>query len=106
MFRKFLIVLAATAALGSGLVATAATAEAHYRHHQSNFSIGLYPFGFYPRYGYYNDRYFGDRQYGYGYRSSYYDDDYDCEYRRVLVKRWNQSHTRLIKVYRKKRVCY
>ena len=104
MFRKFLIVLAAAAALGSGLVATTTSAEAHYRHrnHHSNFMINLYPFGYYPSYGYNNYPDFGYRRHSY----DYYDDDYDCGYRRIFVKKWNKSHTHLIKVYRKKWVCY
>ena len=100
MFRKALISLVATAALGAGLIATTSTAEAmhRHRHHHNNVTIGLgVPFfGGYPAYGY-------------GYSDYYYDDynDYsDCRYRRVAIKKWNRSHTHRVIVYRKRLVCY
>ena len=111
MFRKSLISLIATAALGAGMVAMTSTAEAHHHHHsQITLGFGFFPFlgGGYPAYGY------GYPGFGYpGYRYPLYYDDYndyddygDCGYRRVAVKKWNQSHTHRIVVHRKRWVCY
>lgn len=101
MFRKALISLVATAALGAGMVAMTSAAEAHHHHHNGNISIGL---GFFP---------FIDPGYGYpGYRYRYplyYDDYYDyedCGYQWVAIKKWNKSHTHRIVVHRKRWVCY
>ena len=103
MFRKALVSLVVTATLGAGIFAMTSDAEAHRRHHHGNFTIGLGFFPFlgsgYPAYGYRN----------YGYRYPAYNDYYgyeDCGYRRVLVKKWNKAHTKRIKVYKKKWVCY
>ena len=101
MFRKALISLVATAALGAGMVAMASTAEAHRYHHRDHVVIGLGFFPFfdfgYPDYGYP----------GYGYRYRHYYDDYnDCGYRRVAIKKWNRSHTHRVVVHRKRWVCY
>jgi hypothetical protein len=111
MFRKALVSLVVTATLGVGTFAMTSAAEAHRRHHHGNFTIGL---GFspflgsgYPAYGY-GYRNYGYRNYGYRY-PVYYDDYYgyeDCGYRRVLVKKWNKAHTKRIKVYKKRWVCY
>jgi hypothetical protein len=101
MFRKALITLVATAALGAGMVAMTSAAEAHHHHH-GHVSIGL---GFYPFLG------FGYPAYDYGYPGyrypSYYDDYYDdCGYRWVAIRRWNPSHTHHIIIHRKRWVCY
>jgi hypothetical protein len=100
MFRKALISLVATAALGAGTIAMTSAAEAMHKHHRhhNNVTIG---FGV-PFYG-------GYPVYDYGYPAyGYYDEDYndDCRYRRVAVKKWNRSHTHRIIVYKKRLVCY
>ena len=106
MFRKFLIVFAATAALGAGMVAMASTADAHHHHHGHVFiGLGIFPgFGYpgfgYPDYGYPD---YGYRRYGY---PDYYDDYSDCGYERRAIRTWNRSHTHHIIVYRKRWVCY
>ena len=107
MFRKILIVIAATTALGAGMASMASTAEAHHRHHHGSVGFGFFPaFGFFPGMGYSNYGYpgFGYRHYGYGY--SDYNDDYGCGYRRVTYRKWNRSHTHLIVVHRMRQVCY
>jgi hypothetical protein len=118
MFRKVLVSLVATAALGAGIVAMTSAAEAHHHHHHGHVNIGLgfFPFfGGYPAYGYgYGYPAYGYRNHYYsGYRNSYYYDDYDdyddysdCGYRRVAVKKWNNAHTHRIVVHRKRWVCY
>ena len=106
MFRKALITLVATAALGAGMVAMTSTAEAHHHHGHVFIGLGFYPFlGFgYPAYGYgYPYGYPG-----YGYRYPLYNDDYynDCGYRWVAVRKWNRSHTHRVIVHRQRWVCY
>ena len=95
MFRKALISLVAVATIGTGIVSTTSTADAHRRHHRSHISLGFAPFFAFPGYGY-------------GY-PAYYDDYYayrDCGYRRVKVKKWNKSHTHRVIAYKKRWVCY
>ena len=106
MFRKALISLVATAALGAGMVAMTSAAEAYHHHHNGNVTIGLGFFPFfdsgYPAYG------FGYPGYRYRY-PLYYDDYYDyedCGYRWVAIKKWNQPHTHRIVVHRKRWVRY
>ena len=96
MFRKALISLVAVATIGTGIVSMTSTADAHRRHHRSHISLGFAPFFAYPGYGY-----------GYG-NPAYYDDYYAyqvCGYRRVKVKKWNNSHTYRVIVYKKRWVC-
>ena len=104
MFRKTLISLVATAALGAGMIAMTSAAEAH--HHHGNVSIGL---GFFPFFGSGYPAYCCGYP-GYGNRYPLYYDDYndyeDCGYQWVPVKKWNKSHTHRIVVHRKRWVCY
>ena len=97
MFRKALISLVAVATIGTGIVSTTSTADAHRRHHRSHYQPGLRALLCLPRlwlcYGY----------------PAYYDDYYayrDCGYRRIKVKKWNKSHTHRVIVYKKRWVCY
>ncbi|MGB8313174.1 MAG: hypothetical protein WCE69_01680 [Aestuariivirga sp.] len=101
MFRKIFTAFAVTAALAAGMVAMASSAEAHRHRHHHHVSIGL---GLYPFFG------LGYPAYGYGYPAYrypyYYDDNYDCRYHRIAIKKWNRSHTHRVIVYRKRLVCY
>ena len=108
MFRKALISLVATAALGTGMVAMTSAAEAHHRHHGHVFiGLGFFPFfgSGYPAYDY---GYPGFGYPGYGFRHPLYSDGYynDCGYQWVAVRRWNPSHTHRVVVHRKRWVCY
>ena len=106
MFRKALISLVATAALGVGMIAMTPDAEAHRRHHNGNvaISLGFFPFfgGGYPAYGYGYPRY----RHHYPVYYNDYNDYGDCGYRRVHIKIWNKAHTRRIVVHRNRWVCY
>jgi hypothetical protein len=92
MYRKAFISFAATVALGFGIAGMTSVADA-------------------------KDRGFrGDGFRGHGFESradhriyEYYDGYYnyqDCRYRRVAVKKWNKAHTKRIKIYKKRWVCY
>lgn len=97
MFRKTLIALAATAALATGM---AATAEA-----KTNIIIGIgggYGYG-----GGYGGGY--GCCYGGIYGGGYHDDygyDSDCQWYWVKYKKWNNSHTHFIIKKKKVLRCY
>jgi hypothetical protein len=83
MFRETFISFAAILALGFGIAGITSVAEAKdHRVFHSRADHFAYP-------DYYD---------GYFYE--------DCRYRRVAVKKWNKAHTHLIKVYKKRWVCY
>ena len=84
MFRKAIISVAATIALGFGIASMTSAAEASHR--------GV----FHSRADHHIYKEFSDGYYNYQ----------DCRYRRVAVKKWNKAHTKLIKVYKKRWVCY
>lgn len=91
MLRKTLIALAATAALATGMAASAQAKT------YIDLNLGLGGFGG----GYYGGGYYGG---GYG----GYDDDYgsDCGWRWVNVKKWNKWHTAYIIKHKKVWNCY
>jgi hypothetical protein len=105
--RKSFGLIVATAALCIGVVGISSSADAMYKkkhhHHNSDVSIG-FGLGGYPAY----DEGYGFDSYGNGSRYAYddYNDDEDCQYRRVAIKKWNQSHTHRYVVFRKRLVCY
>jgi hypothetical protein len=89
MFRKTLIALAATAALATGM---AATAEAK-THIDLNIGLGG----------------FGGGYYGGGYGGGYYDDGYyggDCGWQWVKVKKWNPWVHHFVIKHKKVWTCY
>lgn len=93
MDRKVIIAFVAAAALVGGIAGMSSSAEARH-YHRNRHDDGL-PLSFFAFPGYS----FGSPHY-------YYDDYRDCGYRRVLVRKWNKAHTKRIKVYRKRWVCY
>ena len=96
MFRKTLISLVATAALGTGMIAMTDAADAHRRHHhRGHVSLGFFPFFGYPGYGFGSPAFY----------DNYYDYE-DCGYRWVAIKKWNKAHKHRIVVHRKRWVCY
>jgi len=96
MFRNILIALAATGAIGLGMTAMTAPADAawcnHHRcykhHNSSNFNLRI---GVYPSYGY-GYRYSHPRSYGY-YAPG-------CGYHWTTVSKWNGSRHVVIKTKR------
>ena len=91
MFRKTFISLVATVTLGFGIAGMTSVAEAKNR--------GSYN-GFESPADHHIYKEFSD-----GYYNGYYNYQ-DCRYRRVATKKWNKAHTKLIKVYKKRWVCY
>jgi len=81
MFRKTLIALAATAALGTAMTTAA---EAHHHHHKLIVDIGFGGWGY------------GGGGYGGGY----------CGYEAVPVKKWNKWHDAYKIIWVNKWVCY
>jgi hypothetical protein len=94
MFRKAIISFVATVALGVGIAGMTSAAEAKHSHRHG--------YIFFPMFGFY-DGHFNSRADHYAYDDYYYQ---DCGYRRVVVKKWNKSHTKRVKVYKKRWVCY
>jgi hypothetical protein len=87
VFRKALISFAATLAFGFGIAGMTLGAEAKNRGSYNRFE-SLADHHIYKE--------FSDGYYGYQ----------DCRYRRVAIKKWNKAHTKLIKVYKNRWVCY
>jgi hypothetical protein len=84
MFRKAVLSLTAAVALGFGIAGMTSVAEAmHKGEFHSRADHYIYP-DYYD--GYYNYQ--------------------DCRYRKVAIKKWNKAHTKRIKVYKKRWVCY
>ena len=91
MLRKSFVTLIVTAALGAGIAGMTSVADAKEKN-RSHVSQGFFPF-----YGFHSD--------GFRSRADHYAYN-DCGYRRVAVKKWNNAHTKRIKVYKKRWVCY
>jgi len=93
MYRKVFIAFVATVALSAGIAEMTSPAEAKQNHHRNRHDDGL-PLSFFafPGYGFHSPAYYYDYQ--------------DCGYRRVAIKKWNKAHTKRIKVYKKRWVCY
>ncbi len=87
MFRKTFISLVATVTLGFGIAGMTSVADAKKRGYYHGFESGA---------DYHIYKEFSDGYYNYQ----------DCRYRRVAVKKWNKAHTKLIKVYKNRWVCY